>query len=144
TSASRRKEWAKVQGRFHDIPFIETPEQSRRLIAASMERKSKKFSTRAQKWIDTHSQVFESLGLRSLVEDAALAIPLHPVTLAVLPDLCTRYGQNERTLFSFMAGSEPLAVPAFLAETEWQLNEPIPLLGLDRVYDYFLESATTM
>lgn len=144
TSASRRKEWAKVQGRFHDIPFVETPEQSRRLIAASLERKSKKFGTHARKWIKSHSHVFEGLGWRSVVEDAELAIPLHPVTLAVLPDLCTRYGQNERTLFSFMAGSEPLAVPAFLTETKWQLNEPIPLLGLDRVYDYFLESATTM
>ncbi len=44
-----------------------------------------------------------------------------------------------------MAGSEPpLAVPAFLDEAEWQANEQLPLLGLDRVYDYFLESATTM
>lgn len=144
TSATRRREWAKVQGRFQDIPFIETPEQSRRLITASLERKTKKLDVPARKWVRARAQIFEELGLREVMEDSQHAIPLHPVTLAVLPDLCTRYGQNERTLFSFMAGSEPLAVPAFLDETEWHVDDSLPLLGLDRVYDYFLESATTM
>ncbi|UGQ39589.1 hypothetical protein [Rhodococcus aetherivorans] len=144
TSAARRREWAKVQGRFHDIPFIETPEQSRRLIVASLERRTKRLDAPARKWVQERKQVFENLGLRGIMEESQQGIPLHPVTLAVLPDLCTRYGQNERTLFSFMAGSEPLAVPAFLDETEWQVKEQLPLLGLDRVYDYFLESATTM
>lgn len=144
TSAARRREWAKVQGRFHDIPYVETQEQSRRLVIASLERTSRKIDAAASKWVRAQRTKFEELGLRDVVEDAKNAIPLHPVTLTVLPDLCARYGQNERTLFSFMAGSEPMAVPAFLQETEWSGNESLPLLGLDRVYDYFLDSAITM
>ncbi|MDV7353467.1 hypothetical protein R4282_10660 [Rhodococcus oxybenzonivorans] len=144
TSAARRREWAKVQGRFQDIPYIETAAQSRRLMVASLERRTKRLDAASERWIKRHYKSFEALGLRDLIDDAAAAIPMHPLTLAVLPDLCTRYGQNERTLFSFMAGSEPLAVPAFLAESEWNLSQPIPLLGLDRVYDYFLDSAGSM
>ena len=66
--------------------------------------------------------------------------PLHPLAVAVLPELCSRYGQNERTLFSFMAGGEPLAVPSFLATAMWSYDSPLPFVGLDRVYDYFLDS----
>ncbi|MEV0946531.1 hypothetical protein [Rhodococcus sp. NPDC049939] len=144
TSAARRREWSKVQGRFQDIPYVETPSQSRRLIVGSLERTTTKVGRAAEKWIKANSTAFEHLGLRDLLEDARDAIPLHPLTLAVLPDLCTRYGQNERTLFSFMGGTEPLAVPAFLDSSEWNPRQPPPLLGLDRVYDYFLDSAGSM
>ena len=64
--------------------------------------------------------------------------------IAVLPDLCARYGQNERTLFSFLAGSEPNAFPAYLKATPWAPSEPLPLIGLDLLYDYFLESSGNM
>ncbi|WP_232320452.1 hypothetical protein [Rhodococcus sp. WMMA185] len=144
TSAARRREWSKVQGRFQDIPYVETPSQSRRLIVGSLERTTPKLGIAAEKWMKANSTTLEHLGLRDLVEDARDAIPLHPLTLAVLPDLCTRYGQNERTLFSFMGGTEPLAVPAFLDSSEWNPKQPPPLLGLDRVYDYFLDSAGSM
>ena len=32
SSSSQRKEWAKIQGRFQDIPYIDSPIQSRKLI----------------------------------------------------------------------------------------------------------------
>jgi energy-coupling factor transporter ATP-binding protein EcfA2 len=143
-STTRRREWSKVQGRFQDIPYIETPVQARRLIAASLERTSKAIDTAAAHWIEDHQDNLASLGLRDIAEDARAAIPLHPLTLAVLPELCSRYGQNERTLFSFLAGSEPLAVPQFLAASIWSASQPLLLLGLDRVYDYFLESSGNM
>src|SRR5690606_2246169 len=48
---------------------------------------------------------------------------------------------NERTLFSFLASSEPLGVPA------WLVSEPVGTrikdVRLDRIYDYFVESAAT-
>ena len=39
-----------------------------------------------------------------------------------------------------MAGGEPLAVPSFLATAMWSYDSPLPFVGLDRVYDYFLDS----
>ena len=142
-SAARRREWAKVQGRFQDIPYVEAGAQSRRLIAASFSRSQGSPLSRAvDRWYRGHSEELQSLGLGEQRADAASAYPLHPVALAVLPDLCARYGQNERTLFSFLAGREPLAVPAFMGSTNWSRGA-LPFVRLDRVYDYFLDSAST-
>jgi len=143
-SSTRRREWSKVQGRFQDIPFVESHSEARKLIAASMARVSPEFGPVASDWASRQRKTFESLGLRDLGDDAEGALPLHPITLAVLPDLCSRYGQNERTLFSFLAGSEPSAVPAYLQRTHWAPPAPLPLIGLDLVYDYFLESSGNM
>lgn len=143
-STARRREWSKVQGRFQDIPYVETASQSRRLVTSSLEPISAAFTTAATKWVANNKKQLESLGHRDLVEDVAAALPLHPVALAVLPELCSRYGQNERTLFSFLTGSEPSAVPEFLASTAWSPGKPLPLVGLDMLYDYFLESSANM
>ena len=122
---------------------METPAQSRRLIASALEQDSV-LSSAADAWVNQHRDRLELQGLRDIVEDAAAAVPLHPMALAVLPELCSRYGQNERTLFSFLAGSEPSAFPQFLASTPWEPSQPIPLAGLDLLYDYFLESSGSM
>lgn len=143
-TSTRRREWAKVQGRFQDIPFVESPSETRRLIAASLERTSPAIGSAAADWISRHRKTLDSLGLRDLADDAESGIPLHPLALAVLPDLCSRYGQNERTLFSFLAGSEPKAVPTYLGTTSWAPSEPLPLIGLDLLYDYFVESSGSM
>jgi len=51
-----------------------------------------------------------------------------------------RYAQNDRSLFTFLTSGEPFSLRNFLDETE--INEDaLPTLKLDRVYDYFLESA---
>ncbi len=143
-SAARRREWSKVQGRFQDIPYVETPSQSRRLIAASLQVTSSQFSEAAARWVTQHHGQLELLGHGELADDVVAALPLHPLSLAVLPDLCSRYGQNERTLFSFMTGAEPAAVPRLLAATPWTPGDPLPLIGLDKLYDYFLESSANM
>ena len=138
---AQRREWAKVQGRFQDIPFVESPEQSRRLIASAVSVTDQALSESISVWADKNKKRATELGLASEIEATASAYPLHPVVLAVLPELCARFGQNERTLFSFMAGPEPRAVPAFLTSHTWSTGESLPFVGLDRVYDYFLESS---
>ncbi|MCV6978600.1 hypothetical protein H7J11_29625 [Mycobacterium bourgelatii] len=143
SSTARRKEWSKVQGRFQDIPYIETPAQSRRLIASAIQQ-HEVLREAASQWTLLHRDVLDAQGLRDIAEDAAAAIPLHPLALAVLPDLCSRYGQNERTLFSFLTSSEPSALPAYLAATRWAPGAPLPLVGIDLLYDYFLESSASM
>lgn len=143
SSTARRREWAKVQGRFQDIPYIETAAQSRRLIASALEQRAE-LSAAGTAWVSNIRPILEQEGLRDIAEDATAAVPLHPLALAVLPDLCSRYGQNERTLFSFLTGSEPAALPRFLATTSWTPGEPVPLVGLDVLYDYFLESSSSM
>lgn len=143
SSTARRKEWSKVQGRFQDIPYVETPAQARRLIASALNQNAL-LRDAARIWLSEHRMALEAQGLKDIADDAAAAIPLHPVALAVLPELCSRYGQNERTLFSFLTGSEPSALPRYLSRTEWEPGAPVPLVGVDILYDYFLESSGSM
>jgi hypothetical protein len=143
TSATRRREWAKVQGRFQDIPYIEAPREAWRLIGAAVQTSSTELDKAIDHWYSNNAGAFAAAGLRNLWASARPCYPLHPLAVAVLPELCSRYGQNERTLFSFMAGGEPLAVPAFLATATWSDDSPLPFVGLDRVYDYFLDSTSS-
>jgi hypothetical protein len=140
TSANRRREWAKVQGRFQDIPYVEAPREAWRLIGAAVQTSSTAIDQAIDNWYKNNARAFAEAGLRDLWSRARECYPLHPLAVAVLPELCSRYGQNERTLFSFMAGGEPLAVPSFLATATWGCDSPLLFVGLDRVYDYFLDS----
>jgi hypothetical protein len=147
TSAAQRREWAKIQGRFEDIPFVDSPAQTRALIAAAFDDPSAQLQKSLRKWSAAESSQLLSANLADLASDPDLLArcwPLHPVALALLPDLCERYGQNERTLFSFLAGHEPLSVASFLRETDRKATGDLPTVRLDRVYDYFVDSAATM
>ena len=146
TSAQRR-EWAKIQGRFEDIPFIDSPAQTRALVAAAFAAPSAELALAQREWASHEAAALSGLGLTNLAgehEVLAGCWPLHPIALAAIPELCERYGQNERTLFSFVAGREPLSLASFLTETEWQPGRSLPVVRLDRLYDYFLESATNL
>lgn len=142
-SVQQRREWAKVQGRFEDIPFIDSAATARDLIATAIEHDTDPTYTwlrheRAQQDADTAARLALPVSDPDLV---AACYPLHPTVLAVLPDLCTRFGQNERTLFSFLASGEPLSVTARNADT---VADGLPTLRLDAVYDYFVEAASTL
>lgn len=73
------------------------------------------------------------------------AFPLHPLAAALLPELCTRFAQNDRTLFAFLCGGEPHALPAFLRAKSLDPNGgPAPTFGPERLYDYFLGAAPAL
>ncbi|MCC6630148.1 MAG: hypothetical protein IT340_22435 [Chloroflexi bacterium] len=145
-SVVQRREWSKVLGRFVDMPYVETSSQAQALIASVFEQTTQaNLRRRLDAWAQAVRREVDDAGLvGALHVDPASCYPLHPVTLAALPELCARYGQNERTLFSFLAGTEPLSVRAYLAGTPLEDGGVLPSVRLDRVYDYFLETASTM
>src|SRR5258705_4396421 len=61
-------------------------------------------------------------------------LPLHPVTAMVVPSLCTRYAQNDRSLFTFLTGEEPHSFARFLREESVRSNH-WPTLKIATVYD---------
>ena len=143
-SGVQRREWAKVQGRFDDIPFVDTPSQTQALIAAAFTEPDQRLAHVLKQWSEEQSTTLASLGLHGFVRDPetlARCWPLHPFAVFALPDLCARYGQNERTLFSFLAGPGPDGVAAFLAGEDWRPRGKLPVVRLNRVYDYFVASA---
>ena len=80
------------------------------------------------------------LGVAEMADPATVAscYPLHPLAAAVLPELCGRYGQHERTLFSFLTGADAASAVSFLNKTSLPARGALPSLGLDAVYDYFV------
>src|SRR5436190_6132234 len=69
-----------------------------------------------------------------LQECLAACYPLHPLTALVLGPLFRQLAQNERSLFAFLASSEPFGFREFLREQPLK-GEPY---RLDRLYDYVM------
>ncbi|MTW19892.1 hypothetical protein GJ668_02155 [Allochromatium palmeri] len=134
-----RDEWQKVQGRFGAIAFLEPAEQSLRLVAAALERTeplSPEVQARLAADLDALAQTHAlPLGLEP---DAARALferayPLHPLALLILPILCQKVAQNERTLFSYLASTEACGLRQRLDQLvmgDW--------IGPWELYDYFI------
>ena len=131
-SAVQRAEWQKVQGRFLDIPFGDSAEDAVRLIGKAFEGETASAKKRAK------DQARQAKALKILprsVDDAAEvftgAFGLHPVTILALPHLFKRFGQSERTLFSFLGSDDPHGFGAFVGE-----NAPEAQYRIDALYDY--------
>lgn len=140
---AQRREWAKVQGRFEDIPFVDSTAATQTLIASALAHSDDAHYTtiRRQAAEDAAREAGEhGLGTVADSDVVAACFPLHPSTLLVLPELCARFGQNERTLFSFLASDEPYSLISFARETD--VADGRCWIRLDRVYDYFVESAS--
>ena len=146
--ASRmRSEWEKVQGRFEDVAFTESPEQILRLMSAAIDADPPEdiaaaIRSDAEKWFDRHvSKLDQPYFSETMPADRIASLyPLHPAAALALPALCTRYGQNERSAFTFLASFEAHALTSFLDERAIT-PENRPLISVQDVYDYFLGAA---
>ena len=145
---TQRREWGKVAGRFEDVPFLETAEQSLRLVAGAVqdrpgEESRGELTARRREWSLGAEERLVSLGLHTRVPGGADTLersyPLHPVALLALPELCSRLGQHGRTLFTFLASAEKATLGAYLNDTTATLapGDALPDLRLPWVYDFF-------
>ena len=142
-AAVQRNEWAKIQGRFEDIPFTESASAMMRLMGQAIDKSQAEpfqcaIHNTAEDWFNALKNAIQ--GEELTLDILASVYPLHPVTALVLPILCQRYAQNDRSLFTFLTSSEPYGLRNFLDRTTIN-TEPFPNLKLDRVYDYFIEAA---
>lgn len=141
--ASRRREWAKVQGRFDDVSYVESARQVRALIGSGFDIRDAALLRRIRRHARRYSDALSRLGIAEGTDAEGLAscYPLHPLVALVLPELCSRYGQHERTLFSFLAGPDPASAASFLTVQDLPERGPLPSVGLEAVYDYFVGGA---
>jgi hypothetical protein len=143
-SAVEQSEWTKIHGRFTDIVLTDSPSQMTRLIGQAIDRTQANplqpcIHTQSEAWFDTLQDVLSDYETSAKV--LAEAYPLHPLTALVLPMLCVRYAQNDRSLFTFLTSDEPYAFKSFLDYAVLEA-EAIPTLKLYQLYDYFVESVT--
>ncbi len=141
----QRREWGKIQGRFEDIPFVDGAEQAARLVSAAFisSTPSTGFVKARKIWAAEQTRQCDDLGLLPMIPGSGQTIidcyPLHPLTLLTLPDMCARFGQHGRTLFSFLNGREPHSVVEFLENTF--AVPQLASVSLDQLYDFFINSA---
>lgn len=139
-SDALKKEWSKIQGRFETIPFLESTEQTLKILANSFNYQQtdmeKAFHagqiSDAARYFLTADLLKTSLGEAELSELLQQCYPLHPITALVLPQLCQKVAQNERTLFSFIGSHEPFGF------RELAQSSKDGFIGLDGIYDYFI------
>lgn len=143
-----RNEWKKVQGRFESIPFLETTEQTLHIISKAIinklpEGKKQIVNTRSKKIASVLAK--EKALPKNLEKSTATSLfsdcyPLHPLTALVLPILCQKMAQNERTLFSYLGSKERSGFSDTLAELKTADNWIMPW----DIFDYFMLNHPTL
>lgn len=130
-----RDEWAKIQGRFVDIPLIAAVEEVIDLIGRAIESHRRHPGTH-----EAAEAVAQSIKSRrpgsagDLTRRLDRCWPLHPVTAAVLgPMSRRRFGQNERSVFGFLSSAEPGGFQEFVRNATDNSGE---LFGPERFWDY--------
>ena len=128
---TQRNEWHKVKGRFQEIVFVEPVEQLLSLTA-------KRLSTHRQlsKAEELSLSFLYDLGVRSKIVSRNLGYktveslyPLDPVSAVCLTMAIQKYGQNERSLFSFLSAKGVGSINEFKAT-------PSTTYNVAMVYDY--------
>lgn len=98
-----RQEWRKVKGRFHEVVFNEPVEQLLELAAQKLEgnKPPENFNGAFYSELAQHHHVRNfSSGFQKEVENSLY--PLDVISATVLTLSLQKYGQNERSLFSFL------------------------------------------
>jgi len=145
-SVPQQREWAKVQGRFEDIGFLESAGELLKLLAETI-RPRMPLDGLAEIIAEEVTQARElDLAPRELgwseAEDALRrCAPLHPTVSLVLGRLFrSRLAQNERSLFAFLTSGEPHGFQEYLTREVWTGNGRHIFYRLDQLYDYVLSA----
>jgi hypothetical protein len=131
-SRSQRLEWDKVKGRLRELPFNEPVEQLLILASKRLKMKFEKYPVdrnfdKLFKLIE-HSKAFP---FRNNI-DKELAKDLMPfdgLSAAVMTLALQKYGQNERSLFSFIESNDAFGIEGFSQYSSGYYS-------LSSVYDY--------
>jgi hypothetical protein len=104
-----RNEWKKVEGRFHQIQYVDDSKELYRLIATVVRSNAPRsdFATGPELTKELHAHgLFKDFTAAELKDLLMASRPLEPVTLFLLPRIASRVAQNERTLFSFLHSAD--------------------------------------
>ena len=121
-----KNEWKKIQGRFEEIPFIETTEQMMRIVGEAInnnytQQDLSKIRTNIKNFVYyfLESKFFPNLvGKNPTLSLFANTYPLHPASAVLLPILAQKLGQNERTIFTYLGSNEAFGFQEHIASKE--------------------------
>lgn len=119
-SQATQREWEKVAGRFEPLLFDQPLEQAAGLIADALNLRVRQLPGPVVESAGREMAATLELGWyganvnkEHLIQLAHRIYPLHPTVLPVAVQLFRRFGQNERSMFSFLLSSESFALQEF-------------------------------
>lgn len=131
---SQRNEWDKVKGRLKEVPFNEPVEQ---LLFLAAERLSRLEIGKKNAGFDRLFRAIQKANAFPLRDYftpviAEQLLPFDILSAAVLTLALQKYGQNERSLFSFIESSDRFGLKDFRYQD--------PFFNLSLIYDYLLHN----
>jgi hypothetical protein len=136
-SQTAQREWEKIAGRFDELLFNQPLEQTAGLVGDALNiaglPKAIAKSVRADMEATLGLGWYGATAVKeNLLANAARLYPIHPTVLPALVHLFSRFGQNQRSLFSFLLSNEPFGLLEFA-------QAPVSSGGayrLHHLYDY--------
>ncbi|WP_018128604.1 hypothetical protein [Balneola vulgaris] len=129
----QRKEWDKVKGRLKELTFNEPVEQLLFIASEHLKNNSKPVSKKILKSLVTTISEAQVFPLKSRLDEelAKSLYPLDPISASTLTLALQTYGQNERSLFSFLHSDDERGINNFDTNNG-------KLFGVGEVYDYLI------
>lgn len=121
-----RDEWNKIQGRFIDISINTAGEEQFELIGRAI--KSAKLDKEVilptiKAVVSTIANNRPVLSRKDLEQNFNQCYPINPVVICLIAQISKkRFGQNQRSIFSFLFSGEPYGFRDFLNNTEYSPN----------------------
>jgi energy-coupling factor transporter ATP-binding protein EcfA2 len=117
-----RDEWTKIEGRFANTPINTAGEEQIELIsrAITLDKADQKAIEKAilpvaKQTVETIKRNRPVTSDRHLVESLRHCWPINPVVVCLLSQISRKkFGQNQRSIFSFLASGEPRAFRDFV------------------------------
>lgn len=131
---SERKEWTKVKGRFREITFNEPPEQLLLVAANRLAQQAYKADKKQLKNLLQAAEKADAFALKDYfsLEIAQQLAPMELLAGSALTLALQRYGQNERSFFSFIEAHDYHGLQQFIKEPT------APCYHLGHIYDYLI------
>ena len=133
-----RQEWEKVAGRFEEILFNQPLEQVVPLLSSALGIQTENIPVEHQKQARIQMEYALEQGwygpvpLRDgLLDKAAKLFPLDPLAVPIIVRTMHRFGQNERSLFSFLQSSEPFGLQPYASQHSLGNARPY------RIHDFY-------
>lgn len=129
-SREMRDEWSKIQGRFVDLAISAGGDEQIDLLSRAIE--SDHHPDQPGSAARQTVQLMRRSTSPGLAETLEQCWPLHPIVACLLgPISRRRFGQNQRSIFSFLNSAEPHGFQDFIGAAEED-----HLYGVERLWDY--------
>ena len=135
-----KQEWEKIAARFEEILFNQPLEQVVHLLSSALGIQVEDVPAARQREATSQMRYalkhgwYGPVPLRdAFLAEAAKLFPLDPLAVPVIVRTMHRFGQNERSLFSFLQSSEPFGLSVYASQYRLKNSQ---LYRIHNFYDY--------